>query len=288
MFASFNPGHVGVRASLVEGLALAEKYGFGGYDAPLQQIHDAVEAEGADRLRERFLEHGLRVGAWNLPFMPYRVTEEEWKDWLTRLPPLLTSAAAIDARRACMWILPGCNEREFEDNVAFHIARFQPVARLLAEHGVRLGLEFVGPETSAAKFRFPFVRTLKPTLQLAHAIGGNCGLLLDCWHWHCTGGTREELAPLTRADLVHIHVNDAPAGIGRAELIDNQRKLPDTTGVIDLAGFMTALADTGYSGPVTAEPFDDEIRALPDEEATARTARATRRAVARANPTPPA
>jgi len=52
--------------------------------------------------------------------------------------------------------------------------------------------------------------------------------------------------------------------------------------VIDLDGFMQALADAGYDGPVTAEPFDAELNALPAEEAAARTARATRAAVARA------
>jgi sugar phosphate isomerase/epimerase len=45
---------------------------------------------------------------------------------------------------------------------------------------------------------------------------------------------------------------------------------------------MQALAAAGYDGPVTAEPFDAELNALPAEEAAARTARATRSAVARA------
>ena len=282
MFASFNPGHVGITVSLREGLALAERHGFGGYDAQLAALHGEVASQGAAAVRDQFIQHGLRPGAWNLPFMLYHVTEVEWRDWLGKLPPLLASARVLGALRAGMWILPGSDERAFDDNFAFHVARFQPVARLLADHGIRLGLEFIGPETVLRKFKHPFIRTITATLQLAHAIGPNCGLLLDAWHWHCAGGTREDLRGLTRDLLVHVHVDDAPAGVPRSELIDNRRKLPCTTGVIDIDGFMQALADAGYDGPVTAEPFDPEVSALPAEEAAARTAKATRAAVARA------
>jgi len=281
MFASLNPGHVGISVSLREGLALAERHGFGGYDAQLATLHEEMAARGAAAVREEFLQHGLRIGAWNLPFMPYHVTEAEWRDWLGRLPPLLAAARALGALRAGMWIMPGSDERGFDDNFAFHVARFQPVARLLADHGVRLGLEFIGPEASLRKFKHPFIRSVAAMLKLARAIGPNCGLLLDAWHWHCAGGTREDLRGLTRDLLVHVHVDDAPAGVPRAELIDNRRKLPCTTGVIDIDGFMQALADAGYDGPVTAEPFDPEVNALPAEEAAARTARTTRAAVAR-------
>jgi sugar phosphate isomerase/epimerase len=260
MFPSLNPGHIGITVALREEAA----------------------RHGAAAIRDLFLQHGLRLGAWNLPFMPYRVTEAEWRDWLARLPPLLAGARALGAARCGMWILPGSDEREFDENFAFHVTRFQPVARLLADHGIRLGLEFIGPETSLRQFKHPFVRSVAGTLELARAVGPNCGLLLDAWHWHAAGGTRADLRELTRHLLVHVHVNDAPAGVAREALIDNRRKLPGATGVIDLDGFMQALADADYDGPVTAEPFDPELSALPAEEAAARTARATRTAVARA------
>lgn len=282
MFASFNPGHVGITANLREGLALAERHGFGGYDAQLAALHEEITAHGAAAVRELFIQHGLRIGAWNLPFMPYQVTDAEWRDWLRQLPPLLAGARAVGALRAGMWIMPGSDDREFDANFGFHIARFQPIAEMLGEHGIRLGLEFIGPETTLRKFRHPFVRSVASIIQLARAIGSNCGLLLDAWHWHCAGGTRADLRGLTCDLLVHVHVDDAPAGVPRADLIDNRRKLPCTTGVIDIDGFMQALADAGYDGPVTAEPFDPEISVLPTEESAARTAKTTRAAVARA------
>lgn len=282
MFASLNPGHVGIQnLSLTEALALAERHGFGGLDAQLEPLHHAVTQHGATAVRDLYLQHGLQIGAWNLPFMPYQVTDAEWRQQLASLPPLLRSASVLGARRAGMWILPGSDERAFDKNMEFHISRFQPVARLLADHGIRLGLEFVGPLTSQKKFKHPFIRSLREVVALARAIGPNCGVLIDAWHWHCVGGTRIELAALTRELLVHVHVDDAPTGVARDELIDNRRKLPCTTGVIDIDGFMQALAQADYDGPVTAEPFDPDLSALPAEQSAGLTAKATRDAVAR-------
>lgn len=282
MFSSFSPGNIGITVSLREGLALAERHGFGGYDASLAELHDEVVVHGPASVRALFVQHGLRFGAWNLPFMPCRVGEDEWRGWLARLPALLHSAQAVGALRAGMWILPGSDDLAFDDNFAFHVRRFQPVAQLLAAHDIRLGLEFVGPATARRSFRNPFVHTVAGITELARAIGPNCGLLLDAWHWHCAGAARAELSALTREFLVHVHVNDAPRDVPRVELVDHRRKLPGATGVIDLDGFMQALAASGYDGPVTAEPFDPDINAMPAEEAVARTARATRAAVARA------
>ena len=282
MFPSFNPGHVGIQVSLREGLALAERHGFGGFDAQLSQIHDAVMAHGAAATRELFIGHGLRIGCWNVPFMPYQVSDDEWRAWLDRLPPMLASARDVGASRAGMWIFSGSDARPYAENFAFHVARFTPIARLLADHGIRLGLEFIGPETTLRRFKHPFIRSVKETFELARAIGPNCGQLIDAWHWHASGGTRADLRGLRRDDLVHVHVDEAPAGVPLHELEDDRRKLPGTTGVIDLDGFMQALADADYDGPVTAEPFDREISALPAEQAAAITAKTTRQAVARA------
>ena len=44
--------------------------------------------------------------------------------------------------------------------------------------------------------------------------------------------------------------------------------------------FLNVLVDLGYDGPVRAEPFNRELRELPNEEAVAATARAMRKAFA--------
>ena len=62
------------------------------------------------------------------------------------------------------------------------------------------------------------------------------------------------------------------------DLIDNQRELPATTGVIDAGLFLSSLARIGYDGPVRAEPFNAALNALDDDPACAATVEALLRA----------
>ena len=41
--------------------------------------------------------------------------------------------------------------------------------------------------------------------------------------------------------------------------------------MIDLKSYMSALARMGYDGPVTIEPFDQELNAMEDDAAVAKT-----------------
>jgi sugar phosphate isomerase/epimerase len=109
-------------------------------------------------------------------------------------------------------------------------------------------------------------------MELAEAIGtGNVGLLLDSWHWYTSHGTLEELLQLSSKDIVHVHVNDAPAGIDVDKQMDNRRQLPVTSGVIDMKRFVNALVTIGYDGPVECEPFDQELREMDDGPAMRKT-----------------
>jgi sugar phosphate isomerase/epimerase len=115
-------------------------------------------------------------------------------------------------------------------------------------------------------------------MELVDAIGtGNTGLLLDSWHWYTSHGTVEEMKQLTHLDVVHVHVNDAPSGIETDQQVDNRRMLPVTTGVIDMRGFINALAGIGYNGPVEVEPFNQELRDLEPDAAVQQTAESLRR-----------
>ena len=118
--------------------------------------------------------------------------------------------------------------------------------------------------------RHAFIYTMEGMLELAAAIGtGNVGLLLDAWHLYTSGGALDDLDKISNADIVNVHVNDAPEGLTMAEYIDNDRRLPCETGVIDLAGFMGKLSALGYDGPVTPEPFSKRVNAIEDPKAAA-------------------
>ena len=89
---------------------------------------------------------------------------------------------------------------------------------------------------------------------------------------HETDDMRDRLAladlrSLRASDVVYVHVNDARSDMAVEAQIDNIRRLPSATGVIDLKGFLTELRDLGYDGPVTPEPFDRDLAARPPEDA---------------------
>ncbi|MGA1198509.1 MAG: sugar phosphate isomerase/epimerase family protein, partial [Candidatus Latescibacterota bacterium] len=145
-------------------------------------------------------------------------------------------------------------------------------AEILKDHGCSIGLEFIGPQTLRIDKPYGFIYTMNGMLALAEAIGtGNVGLLLDAWHWYTQLGTVSDLMALTPEDVIHVHVNDAPAGVAITDQIDNKRALPSETGVIDLVAFLKALKAIGYEGPVSPEPFSQRVRELPAKQAIAET-----------------
>ncbi len=174
--------------------------------------------------------------------------------------------------RTATWITPGHRQLTYLQNFKQLERRFREAAKVLNDHDLSLGLEFVGPRTSRARSRFPFICTQLGMMELVNAIGtGNVGLLLDSWHWYTSHGTVEELLQLSNKDVIHVHVNDAPPDIDVDKQMDNRRKLPVTTGVIDLKGFINALVKIGYDGPVECEPFDQEVRKMDDSAALQKT-----------------
>jgi len=147
------------------------------------------------------------------------------------------------------------------------VARFRPIAEVLRRHDCRLGIEFLGPETLRTPHRYAFVHTLDEMMELAGEIGtGNVGLLLDAWHLYTSGGETEDLKSITFRDIVTVHISDAPSGFLINEQMDTVRCLPLETGVIDLPGFMAALVELGYDGPVTTEPFNERINRIAAED----------------------
>ena len=270
MFKGLSPGAIGVRAgNLDEALAAAKTGGFGGVEFNPSEIADLIDSQGAEAARARFIESGIQPAGWGLP-TDWRGSEEKWQEGLAELPRLAKAAAAVGGTRVSTWIMPCSNNRPFEENYEFNVARFTPIAQILGDHGVSLGLEFIGPKTLWASQKYPFIHTMPEMLAMGREIGPNVGLLLDCWHWYTSHGTLDDLKALKPAQVVYVHVNDGPLGVPVDEQLDGVRGLPGTTGVIDIAGFLQALRGIGYDGPVVPEPFVD-LSGLPSDEARLKT-----------------
>jgi len=267
MYTSLGPGAIGIDCSFPDAAALAADAGF---DA-IQLDHGYLAAEGPEAYREILDEHGLRTGSAGVP-VDVTGDRDDYEDGLADLDAFAADAAAVGCERASTYIFSFHDEREFEANFAFHRDRLEPVADVFDDHDIRLGLEFLGPETLREGHEHEFVHTSTGMLDLCESVGDNVGLLLDSWHWHTAGASVERLESLDNDDIVDVHVNDAPAGLAMNEYVDSERAMPGETGVIDIATFLGHLDAVDYDGPVMVEPFSDDLPDLDDREAARRTA----------------
>ncbi len=265
MFKNLSPGAIGIRGiSLSEAIELARQTGFDGIDFSIREAAGLADEHGMQYVRALFEDARVRPGQWGLPVA--WSDEERWAADLSELPKLAALGRELGCRRTATWCPPWSDERDHEENFAWHAARFRPIAEVLRRHDCRLGIEFLGPETLLDGHRYGFIRTLDEMMELAGEIGtGNVGLLLDAWHLYTSGGEVADLESLTSEDIVTVHINDAPSGFLKNEQVDTVRCLPLETGVIDLPGFMAALARIGYDGPVTTEPFSERINTIAAE-----------------------
>lgn len=263
MFPNLSPGAIGIRAGLEESVALAARHGWAGCDLPAGEAARLAAERSVDDVAAIFAQAGVRPGGWGLPLNWREPYDQAALDTLSQQAAV---ASKLGCTRVYTWLIPGSNERPLRENFAFHVAQLLPVAQVLAEHGCRLGLEFIGPRTMRDSLRYGFIYSPEGMLCLAEAIGANVGLLMDCWHWHTAVGSLADIRALRAEDVVYVHVNDAPEGLPVEAQIDQVRRLPGATGVIDIAGFLRALGEIGYDGPVTPEPFDKELAARPADE----------------------
>jgi len=271
MYKALSPGAIGVQASTIEAsIATAKIGGFAGVEISPADVAHRIDREGVESVQQLFTSSNILPAGFGLP-TDFRGAEATWRTGLTELPRLAKAAAAIGCLRCMTWIMPCSNDRPLAENRRFHIDRLTPAAKILADHGIAFGLEFIGPKTLRESQKYPFIHTMPDMIAMGREIGPNVGLLLDCYHWYTAGHSLADLRQLSAKQVVYVHVNDAPAGVAVDEQLDGVRCLPGETGVIDIAGFLSALNQIGYDGPITPEPFKKELNDLPDDAARLKT-----------------
>jgi len=251
MYKAIVPGCIGHGMTFRDAAEPAARAGFEGYWFNIK----ADSEMPADETRDLLARTALRAAGFDLP-VQFRADDAAFEADLARLGALARYAAEIGASRSATWILPSSNTLTYQENFAMHSARLRKVCEVLREYGILLGLEFVGPQTARRGAKYEFAHNLDQMLELCEDIGtGNCGLLLDAWHWDMAGQTRADFKKFSAGQVALVHINDAPDGIAPDEQIDSVRKLPGETGVLKISEFFGGLKSIGYDGPVLAEPF---------------------------------
>ena len=270
-------GSIGVPADQRTAIRLAQAHGFESVTPEPKFLADLTD-ESRTQLLQEMKNKNLVWGAAGLS-VEFRRDEKIFLEGIKRLPQLASGMQQAGVTRVGTWISPCHDELTYVANFRQHVRRLGACARILADHGVRLGLEYVGPKTLWASKRHSFIHSMAETKELIAEIGlDNVGFVLDSWHWYTAHETADDLRTLKNRDVVACDLNDAPANIPVDQQIDNRRELPATTGVIRLQEFLEVLVEIGYDGPIRAEPFNQILNEMKDEMAVVVTARAMHKA----------
>ena len=85
---------------------------------------------------------------------------------------------------------------------------------------------------------------------------------MDSFHAYCAEDKNKDLDFLNSDDIIAVQINDGVLGRTAATQQDLERELPGDTKIIDIESFLNFISSKGYKGPVSVEPFNDEINKM--------------------------
>ena len=271
---------IGVKGSIRQQLEWATKYGFESIEPSLGDLR-RMPTTAVYEFTAEMKERGLQ---WAVTGVPVNIREHSEDAFTAQLKGLEAAAKvwqSAGATRVKSAIMSFHQDLNYLDNFRLHTDRIRRAAEVLNTHGLRFGLEYLASKLLWTLQRHPFVHTMAETRELIERTGAdNVGLVLDSWHWYCSRETEADILALSNKDVISCDLNDAPTGIAIDDQVDSIRALPATTGVIDVKTFLNALIQIGYDGSIMAEPFDNALNALGNEEALQRTAEAMKKTFA--------
>jgi len=279
MTMNLSPGAIGVSVNQRDAIELAATHGFEAVEAYASYLASLSEEQLTD-LRALMKAKGIVFGTAALS-VEFRKDDNALAAGMKALPAIAAGLKRAGVTRITTWIMPCHDSLTYLPNFRQHATRLREIARVLNDSDVRLGLEYVGPQTLLVSKRYPFVHTMAEMKDLIAEIGtGNVGMLVDSYHWWTSRDTEADLLALKNEEVVSVDLNDGAAGVPREQQVDGKRELPMATGVIDLATFLNALNKIGFDGPVRVEPFNKALNSLPKDESCAATAKALKQAFA--------
>jgi len=244
------------RLSFFDFAELASATGFDGFDFGAQGALDAINETGLAAVQTRLTELSVVPAVFGLD-VEWRDSDEKFEEGILGFAERVAAAVAVGSDRCCTWIPPASDVTTDEWTVRT-VSRLKRIMSVLNAHGVRLGLEFVGPHHlraggANAMGSRPTLWTLEQTLALIDAIGPKgLGLLVDSYHLDTTSTDADALLPLGDALIVHAHINDAGSDTTAETALDGNRVLPGA-GRLPLQHYVDVLKAVGFSGFLCCE-----------------------------------
>jgi sugar phosphate isomerase/epimerase len=248
----------GGKLSWPEFARLAAKTGYLGVDVNL----GSATQDGVEKTQALLAELRLKPAVVGLP-VEFRKDDAAFRESFKLLAPAARFSAAIGCPRMSTWIMSSSETPKAELWKTYR-SRFSECAKVLGDHGVRLGFEFLGPLHLRARFPHEFIWRMEEMVAFAKECGPNAGVLLDSWHWHHAEGTAKNIVDAGKNRIVHVQVADAPK-LPPEQIKDSERLMPGE-GVIDFRAFFGALKKIGYADGVSPEIFGRGLKEMQPEE----------------------
>jgi sugar phosphate isomerase/epimerase len=251
MFKNLNPSALGVSGHQSEMLELALTYGFRGIDLNIVEFATRVKLRGMPYARRLIDSAKVRPGTFQLP-LEWDVEDAAFAKDLEKIAQYAQVAAEIGLTRCVCTMEPAGDKRPYHESFEFHRRRFIEICRVLEPAGIHLGVGIRAAEGLRKGRAFQFVHDIDALSLLLSMVGApNIGMLVDVWNLHVSGASIEALRGLSLQQVVAVQLADLPADVRPADLTEQDRLLPGTTGPINSAAALMALAELGYDGPVT-------------------------------------
>jgi sugar phosphate isomerase/epimerase len=145
-------------------------------------------------------------------------------------------------------------------------ASVREVGDLAAAARVRLAVEFNSQADQLAS-----LERIREVLALAAHPA--CGLLLDTYHLHRSGGHPRDLDDVAPGEIAYVQYSDVPAGAAAGEIMP---RLAPGRGTVPFKEWFAAIAAKGYQGYVSYEAPDPAAWARPAAEVAREALSATR------------
>lgn len=271
MLRTLDPSMLNLPFSALDLIPEAAKAGFQAVSLTPDLLEDPARAEKAAELMRAY---GLSWGLLPMPadFYHWELSDADFEKGLEELDRRASVAEKLGVRTTYNHIWPA-SVRPFGENFDWHVKRISRVSEVLREHGVRYGLEFLGPHELRSFAPIEFLHTLDGILSLADAAGNGVGVAFDVFHWYTSqNGAEADLLTMENriGDLICVHLNDAVAGVPFDCQKDMERRFPMETGVVDSLSILRRFRERGADALYMVEPFEPGrtiFHALPLPEA---------------------
>lgn len=164
--------------------------------------------------------------------------------------------ALMEELGAALLLVPSSSEPAASADSGRAAAQLHTLAERAARHGIRIGYE---PQSWGRHVRTP--REAWDLIAAADHPG--LGLVLDSFHVLATNPVQESLAGIPGERIFLLQLADCPPVRGDLESWSRHFRCFPGQGSLDIARFAANVLATGYTGPLSLEIYNDELRAAP-------------------------